>query len=124
MIDELPLIALAAAAAEGETIVRDAKELRVKESDRVATTGAVLRAFGVDIEERADGFVVQGAGSPQLHSARVDSAGDHRLAMLAGVAAMLADGQSGIDSASAVNVSYPDFWEGLSLLALPPSDGA
>jgi 3-phosphoshikimate 1-carboxyvinyltransferase len=124
MIDELPLIALAAAVAEGETVVRDAEELRVKESDRVATTGAVLRAFGVDIEERADGFVVQGAGSPQLHSARVGSAGDHRLAMLAGVAAMLADGQSEIESASAVNVSYPEFWEELSELALPPSDGA
>jgi 3-phosphoshikimate 1-carboxyvinyltransferase len=124
MIDELPLIALAASVAEGETVVRDAEELRVKESDRVATTGAVLRAFGVEIEEQTDGFVVQGAGSPQLRAAHVDSAGDHRLAMLAGVAAILADGESRIDDANAVNVSYPEFWEELSRLALPPTDGA
>lgn len=123
MIDELPLVALAASVAEGETVIRDAEELRVKESDRVATTGAVLRAFGVDLEERPDGFVVQGTGSPRLRAARVDSAGDHRLAMLAGVAGVLADGESQIDGADAVNVSYPEFWEELSRLALPPSDG-
>ena len=123
LIDELPLVALAAACAEGETVIRDAEELRVKESDRVATTGAVLRAFGVDLEERPDGFIVQGAGSPRLHAARVDSAGDHRLAMLAGVAALLADGESQIDGADAVAVSYPAFWEELSHLALPLAEG-
>ncbi|HJM90061.1 MAG TPA: 3-phosphoshikimate 1-carboxyvinyltransferase [Dehalococcoidia bacterium] len=120
MIDELPLAALAGAFASGETVIRDAEELRVKESDRVATTGAVLRAFGVDLEDRADGFIVSGSASrDRLRAARVDSAGDHRLAMLAGVAGLLADGSSTIDGAAAVAVSYPEFWQELSHLVPP-----
>lgn len=107
-IDELPLVALAGAVAEGETVIRDAAELRVKESDRVATTAAALRAFGVRVEERPDGMAVQGGTA--LRGARVDSAGDHRLAMLCAVAGLIADGETVVDGAGAVTVSYPDFW--------------
>lgn len=107
-IDELPLVALAGALAEGETVIRDAAELRVKESDRVATTAAALRAFGVRVEERPDGMVVQGGAA--LRGARVDSAGDHRLAMLGAVAGLIADGETVVEGAGAVTVSYPDFW--------------
>jgi 3-phosphoshikimate 1-carboxyvinyltransferase len=129
MIDELPLAALAGAFATGETVIRDAEELRVKESDRVATTSAVLRALGIDVDERTDGLAVQGRtgtpeGSPRLRAARVDSAGDHRLAMLAGVAGLLSDGETVIDGANAVAVSYPDYWQEFTHLALPPREGA
>ncbi len=113
-IDELPLVALAGALADGETVIRDAAELRVKESDRVATTAAVLRAFGVDVEERADGMAVR--GGTVLRAARVGSAGDHRLAMLGAVAGLLAEGESMVSDAGAVAVSYPEFWSELSRL--------
>ena len=95
-------------------MIRDAAELRVKESDRVATTVAVLRAFGVELEERADGMVVQGGA--RLRGARVSSAGDHRLAMLAAVGGLLAGGETVIDGAAAVAVSYPAFWAELARL--------
>ncbi|MEE8422509.1 MAG: 3-phosphoshikimate 1-carboxyvinyltransferase [Dehalococcoidia bacterium] len=127
MIDELPLAALAGAFASGETVIRDAEELRVKESDRVATTAAVLRALGVDVDERPDGLAVQGPASGSarvLRGARVDSAGDHRLAMLAGVAGLLSDSETVIDGADAVAVSYPQYWQELTRLALPPREGA
>jgi len=104
-IDELPLVALAGAFAEGDTVIRDAAELRVKESDRVASTAAALRAFGVHLEERPDGMVVHG-GAP-LHAGRAESVGDHRLAMLAAVAGMLVEGESAVSGAGAVAVSYP-----------------
>ena len=117
-IDELPLVALAGALAEGETVIRDAAELRVKESDRVATTAAVLRAFGVELEERDDGMVVQGGA--RLRGARVSSAGDHRLAMLAAVAGLLAEGETVIDGAAAVAVSYPAFWTEFARLGPTP----
>lgn len=110
-VDELPLAALAGALASGETVIADAAELRAKESDRVATTSALLRAFGVSVEEREDGLVVQ--GEARLEGATVDSSGDHRLAMLGGVAAILATGDSRISGAEAVNVSYPEFWADL-----------
>ena len=107
-IDELPLVALAGAFAEGDTVIRDAAELRVKESDRVASTAAALRAFGASVEERLDGIVVHG-GVP-LHARRAESVGDHRLAMLAAVAGMLVEGESAVSGAGAVAVSYPEFW--------------
>ena len=118
-IDELPLIALAGAVAEGETVIRDAAELRVKESDRVATTGALLRAFGAEVEERDDGMVVQGGAT--LHAAGVASAGDHRVAMLGAVAGLAADGETMIDGAEAVSVSYPAFWGELDRLGASPN---
>lgn len=114
-IDELPLVALAGALAEGETVIRDAEELRVKESDRVATTGAVLRAFGIEIEERRDGLKVSGGGS--LRPATVDSATDHRVAMLGAVAGLLAEGETTVTGADAVAVSYPAFWSDLGRIS-------
>jgi 3-phosphoshikimate 1-carboxyvinyltransferase len=113
-IDELPLVALAGALAQGETLIRDADELRVKESDRVAATADVLRAFGVEVEERPDGMLVQGGA--RLHAGRAASIGDHRLAMLAAVAGMLTDSESVISGAGAVAVSYPEFWGHLARL--------
>ena len=122
-IDELPLIALAGALAEGETVIRDAAELRVKESDRVATTCALLRAFGASVEERPDGMVVEGRGGAgaRLNAARVGSSGDHRLAMLAAVAGLVADGETVIDGAEAVAVSYPEVWAELARLGATPA---
>ena len=90
-IDELPLIALAGACADGETVICDAEELRVKESDRIATTSTVLRAFGAELEERRDGFRIVGGAS--LRPATVDSASDHRVAMLGAIAGLLVDGE-------------------------------
>ncbi len=118
-IDELPLVALAGALAEGETVIRDAAELRVKESDRVATTTSLLRAFGVNIEERPDGMVVKGGA--RLRSARVGSSGDHRLAMLGAVAGLLSDGETVIEDTTAVEVSYPEFWEEFARLGAVPA---
>ncbi len=110
-IDELPLVALAAAVAEGDTVIRDAAELRAKESDRVATTAALLRAFGAEVEERPDGMLVRGGAT--LRGANVVSSGDHRLAMLGAVAGLLAEGDSTVDGAADVSVSYPEFWRDL-----------
>jgi 3-phosphoshikimate 1-carboxyvinyltransferase len=106
-IDEYPLVALLATQAEGETLVRDAAELRVKESDRVATTVEELRKMGAQIDERPDGFVVR--GPTQLRGARVDSHGDHRLAMTLAVAGLIANGQTVIDGSACVSKSFPDF---------------
>ncbi|MFN8585010.1 MAG: 3-phosphoshikimate 1-carboxyvinyltransferase [Dehalococcoidia bacterium] len=119
-IDELPLVALAGALAEGETLIRDAEELRVKESDRVASTAAVLRAFGAEVEERPDGMLVRGGAT--LHAGSAESRGDHRLAMLGAAAGVLADGVSTIVGGGAVVVSYPEFWE--ELLRLQAAEGA
>ena len=118
-IDELPLLALAGALAEGETVIADAAELRVKESDRVATTAATLRALGAEVEERTDGLVV--AGGARLRGAALDGAGDHRLAMLGAVAGLLAEGTTVVAGAGAVAVSYPDFWTDLGRLGGTPS---
>ncbi|MDA0256426.1 MAG: 3-phosphoshikimate 1-carboxyvinyltransferase, partial [Chloroflexi bacterium] len=119
-IDELPLVALAGALAEGETVIAGAAELRVKESDRIAETARMLSAFGALVEERPDGLVVQGGAA--LRGARVDAHGDHRLAMLAAVAGLLATGETIVDGAEAASVSYPAFWEELERLQ-PSSTG-
>lgn len=110
-IDELPLVALLAVHAEGETIVRDASELRAKESDRVETVVESLAHLGVRVHARADGFSV--TGPAVLHSGRIDAHGDHRIGMLAGVAGSLADGPTRIEN-GAVEVSYPGFWRDLA----------
>ncbi len=113
-VDELPVLAVAAAAAQGRTELRDAQELRVKETDRVAATVANLRALGVDIEERPDGFVIE--GGRELHAGALDSYGDHRLAMAAAVAALIASGESHLKGAEDVIISYPRFWDDLEEL--------
>lgn len=113
-IDELPLVALLAVFAEGETIVRDAAELRAKESDRVDAVVRVLSAMGANVAPTTDGFVVHGPG--RLRGAHIDARGDHRIGMLAGIASLLAEGSSTIDN-DAVGVSYPAFWDELRAAA-------
>ncbi|MBK9031915.1 MAG: 3-phosphoshikimate 1-carboxyvinyltransferase [Myxococcales bacterium] len=115
-IDEIPILAAVAALAEGETVIEDAGELKVKESDRIATTVAMLRAFGVDAEAQGEGLVVVGRGRRTLRAARVDSAGDHRIAMAGTVLALVADGPSRIDDADNVATSYPGFVAALTSL--------
>jgi 3-phosphoshikimate 1-carboxyvinyltransferase len=112
MIDELPALAVAAAFAEGRTVVRDAEELRVKESDRIASLVRELRRLGVTIDERPDGFVIEGGHA--LRGAGVSGGGDHRLSMALAVAGLLADGETVVEDAEAVAVSYPGFWGDLA----------
>jgi len=115
VIDEIPLIALAASVAQGRTVIRDAQELRVKETDRISATVKELRKIGADVEEMPDGMVIR--GNKGLHGAACDSHGDHRLAMMLGVAALVAEGETEIDNAEAVNISYPRFWQDLKRLS-------
>ena len=115
VIDELPLLALAACLAEGTTVIRDAAELRVKESDRIAATVKGLSGLGARIEERPDGMVVHGGG--RLTGGECESLGDHRIAMTMAVAGLLADGETMVDGAEAASVSYPSFWDTIESLA-------
>ena len=115
LIDEIPVLAVAAARAEGRTVIRDAAELRVKETDRIAATAAFLRAMGADVEERPDGLVIEG-GRP-LRGATVEALGDHRIAMAAAVAALVASGPTTIRGAQAAAVSFPGFWDALDGVA-------
>lgn len=108
LIDEIPLIALAGSLAQGRTVIRDAQELRVKETDRIRATVSELARMGAAIEEIPDGMVIQ--GGRKLHGAECSSHGDHRLAMMLGVAALVADGETRIDGAEAADISYPAFW--------------
>lgn len=111
LIDELPVLAVAAAFAEGTTTVRGAQELRVKESDRIKAICEGLLRLGVDIQQTHDGFVVKGPN--RLIGTRVRSFGDHRIAMALTVAGLAAEGQTVIDDISCVNISYPGFFENL-----------
>lgn len=115
VIDELPLIALASSFARGTTTVVDAQELRVKESDRIASTVQELSRLGVDIKELPDGMVIR--GGRQLTGGECSSHHDHRLAMTLGVAAMMAQGETVLHDAEAVDVSYPNFWKDMEKLA-------
>ena len=107
LIDELPVLAVIATQARGETIVRDAGELRVKETDRIATTVTELRKLGADIEERPDGFIVR--GPTPLTGARVWSHGDHRLAMALTVAGLAARGVTTVEEIACAADSFPGF---------------
>jgi 3-phosphoshikimate 1-carboxyvinyltransferase len=109
MIDEFPILAVAATQATGRTVVRDARELRVKETDRIAAVATELRKMGARIEERADGFVVD--GPTPLRGTVVDSHGDHRLAMALAVAGLLAEGTTVVEGAEAIGDSFPGFVE-------------
>jgi 3-phosphoshikimate 1-carboxyvinyltransferase len=113
-LDELPLVALLAAAADGETVVAGAGELRLKESDRVAAAVRLVRSLGGTAEEGEDGFVVRG-GRP-LHGGEVDAGGDHRVAMAAAVGAVVAGGEVRVGGFEAVAVSWPGFGEALEAL--------
>jgi len=115
LIDELPLLAVVGSQIEGGIQIRDAAELRHKESDRLAATAANLRAMGADVEEFDDGLAV--SGPTQLHGALIDSHGDHRIAMAFSVAAMVAEGETEITSAESVAVSFPEFFTLLESVA-------
>src|SRR5205823_3120783 len=108
-IDEIPILCVAAACARGTTVVRDAAELRVKESDRVAAMADVLRAFGVEARELPDGMEIVGKPRGPLKAASVDSRGDHRIAMSAAILALRADGPSTIHDVDNVATSFPTF---------------
>lgn len=118
LIDELPVIAVMAAAAEGTTIIRDAAELRVKESDRISVVAENLSAMGADITPTQDGFVIRG-GRP-LHGALIRTHLDHRIAMSFAVASLIAGGETQIDEESCVSISYPRFFGDLEALSCEP----
>jgi len=109
LIDELPLLAVAGSQIEGGIEIRDAAELRVKESDRIATTAANLRAMGGDVEEFEDGLRV--AGPAKLRGASIETRGDHRIAMAFTVAGLIAEGETEIEDAGCVAVSFPEFFD-------------
>ncbi len=108
-IDELPLIAALGCYAEGETVIRDAEELRVKETDRIAALCSELPKLGAEVEEHPDGLTVR--GGRKLRGAPLKSYGDHRMAMTLAVAALRAEGESTIDEAECVEISFPQFFD-------------
>lgn len=108
-IDELPLLATLAAGAEGVTEIRDAHELRVKESDRIAQTARMLRSFGVPVDEHEDGMTIHGDPNRPLTAGRIDADGDHRIAMCSSLLAMIAPAGSEIGGAETIATSFPTF---------------
>ena len=114
LIDEIPMIAVMACFAEGTTIIKDAQELKVKESNRIDTVVTNLKAMGAHIEATDDGMIIEG-GHP-LHGAVIDSHLDHRIAMSFAVGALGADGETKIEGAECVKISYPEFYETLEKL--------
>lgn len=114
LIDEIPVIAVMACAAEGTTIIRDAAELKVKESNRIRTVVDNLKAMGAHLEETEDGMIIHG-GKP-LHGGIIESHLDHRIAMSFAIASLIAEGETTIQNAECVNISYPAFYEDLEKL--------
>jgi len=120
VIDEIPILAVAAALAHGKTVISDAGELRVKETDRLAAVAMNLRLMGAQVAETEDGLEIIG-GTP-LHGARLDSFGDHRIAMAFAVAGMFAEGETTITGTECVNTSYPNFYATLEKLLKQPTE--
>ncbi len=116
LIDEIPALAVVAALAMGETVVRDAAELRHKESDRIDAVVSLLEGLGADITERPDGFIIR--GGRQLQGAPCESHGDHRMAMAAAVAGLSARGATTIHGAECVDISYPGFFDTLNSITV------
>ena len=119
LIDEIPVIAVMAAAAEGTTCIRDAAELRVKETDRIVTISENLRAMGCTVIANDDGLVIEGFGAESgssLKGSAIHTGGDHRIAMAFSVAALIAEGETLIDDEHCVEVSYPGFYRDLNAL--------
>jgi 3-phosphoshikimate 1-carboxyvinyltransferase len=116
LIDELPMLAVTGTLAEGRTMIRDAAELRVKESDRIAVTADHLRAFGADVEEYADGMAVRGPAKLHAPEKPLASHGDHRIAMSMAMMATFADGPVILHDVDCVATSYPEFWNHLEQL--------
>ena len=115
LIDELPIIALLATQAQGQTVIKDAEELKVKETDRIQVVADALNSMGASITPTADGMIIKGKST--LHRARVNTFGDHRIGMMTAIAALLvADGEVELDRAEAINTSYPSFFDDLETL--------
>ena len=115
LIDELPIIALLATQAQGQTVIKDAEELKVKETDRIQVVADVLNSMGAAITPTVDGMIIKGKSA--LHGARVNTFGDHRIGMMTAIAALLvADGEVELDRAEAINTSYPSFFDDLETL--------
>ncbi len=117
LIDEIPIIAVACAFAEGKSVIRDAKELRVKESDRIRAIASNLRNLGAQVEELEDGLVIEGGKS--LRPAELDSFNDHRIAMAMAIAAASIEGETKLRNVECVNISFPQFFELLRKLSKP-----
>lgn len=115
VIDELPALAVAACFAHGTTVIRDAGELRMKETDRIAAMVLGLRHMGAVVQELPDGMVIE--GSATLNGTTCQSWGDHRVAMSLAVAGLLAKGETVIEGSECVSVSYPQFWEDMEIVA-------
>ena len=115
VLDEIPVLAVAAALASGETRIRDAAELRHKESDRLSATAEWLAAAGVACEEHDDGLSIRGGA--RLGGGTFSSRGDHRIAMALGVAGLVADSPVVVDDAGAADITYPGFWQDIDVLA-------
>lgn len=118
VIDELPILAVAAALARGETVIRDARELRVKETDRIHAVAHNLRQMGVPVDEFDDGMAI--TGGAQLNGAELDSFGDHRIAMAFAIAGMFAEGITTINNTECISTSYPGFERHLNLFLTEP----
>ncbi|MDU2587751.1 MAG: 3-phosphoshikimate 1-carboxyvinyltransferase [Streptococcus sp.] len=115
LIDELPIIALLATQAQGQTVIKDAEELKVKETDRIQVVADALNSMGATITPTVDGMIIKGKSA--LHGARVNTFGDHRIGMMTAIAALLvADGEVELDRAEAINTSYPSFFDDLETL--------
>jgi 3-phosphoshikimate 1-carboxyvinyltransferase len=115
LIDELPVLAVLGAASEEGLVIRDAQELRIKETDRIATAAENFRRMGIQVEVTADGMRVP--GKQTFRGAAFDSFGDHRIAMAFAVAALRGDAESTIENAQAASVSFPEFWKTLQQIA-------
>jgi 3-phosphoshikimate 1-carboxyvinyltransferase len=115
LIDEIPVLAVLGAATEEGLTVKDAAELRIKETDRIKAVVENLRRMGVNAEESADGMFIP--GRQKFRGAAVDSFGDHRIAMAFAVAGLAADGNTTIEEAEAASISFPEFWDTLSRAA-------
>ncbi|MCG1023052.1 3-phosphoshikimate 1-carboxyvinyltransferase [Sutcliffiella horikoshii] len=114
LIDEVPIIALMATQAEGTTIIKDAEELKVKETNRIDTVVNELKKLGADIEATEDGMIIK--GKTKLHGGTLDSYGDHRIGMMGAIASLIADGETILQNDIAINVSYPSFFEHMESL--------
>ncbi|QGZ27515.1 3-phosphoshikimate 1-carboxyvinyltransferase [Streptococcus ruminicola] len=116
LIDELPIIALLATQANGTTVIRDAEELKVKETDRIQVVADALNAMGADITPTDDGMIIK--GKTPLHGAKINTFGDHRIGMMTAIAALLvSDGDVELERSEAINTSYPSFFNDLEVLS-------
>ena len=114
LIDEVPIIALMATQAEGTTVIKDAEELKVKETNRIDTVVNELKKLGADIEATEDGMIIK--GKTKLRGGTLDSYGDHRIGMMGAIASLIAEGETVIQNDGAINVSYPSFFEHMESL--------